>query len=121
MPCSNKAHLRKQELNWPEQANFLIPFFRPKKTHCARQQQITVNDGETMAFEKAKKLNYVVMGSGFAVAAAGVAVYLHGTELAGVLLSIAGVSLLIVTFTVSNLFFKIKMMEMHENRKMNEK
>ncbi|MCL2032662.1 MAG: hypothetical protein FWH45_01480 [Methanomassiliicoccaceae archaeon] len=62
------------------------------------------------------------MAIGLIAAAAGVAVYFMSSKLAGVLLMVAGISVLIITWTIAGVFFQIKMREEYKERKrMNEK
>ena len=70
-----------------------------------------------MAFEKERRYNNIVMAVGFIAAAAGLIAYFMLNKSAGIALLIIGVALLIITFSISNALFKIKMIEMMKNRK----
>jgi hypothetical protein len=69
-------------------------------------------------FEKERKINYIMMAAGAASAAAGAAVYfLTSHHMIGISLMIAGAAVLVITFSISNVFFRIDMMEMMEKRR----
>ena len=70
-----------------------------------------------MAFEKEKKINNIVMVIGAAAAVAGLAVLFAVSLVAGILILMVGTALLVISFSVSNVFYKIKMIELLENRK----
>ncbi|MCL1979443.1 MAG: hypothetical protein FWG60_04730 [Methanomassiliicoccaceae archaeon] len=57
------------------------------------------------------------MAVGVLSVAAGSMIYFTSNKTAGVLLLIIGVSLFVITFSISNVFFKINMIETMENRK----
>jgi len=57
------------------------------------------------------------MAAGMALAAAGAAVYfLTAHHSAGILLMIAGIAALVVTFSISNVFFKIDVIDQMNER-----
>jgi uncharacterized membrane protein HdeD (DUF308 family) len=72
-----------------------------------------------LAFEKEKKMNNLVIVMGVISSAAGLAVYFMTAHKAtGILILIVGVSLLVISLTISNIFFRIRMAELlGENRK----
>jgi len=70
-----------------------------------------------LAFEKERRYNNIVMAVGFIAAAVGLIAYFMLNKSAGIALLIIGVALLIITFSISNALFKIKMIEMMKNRK----
>ena len=57
------------------------------------------------------------MALGFAAAAAGLVLYFIGSRMAGVLLLIAGISILVIAWKVSDIIFKVEMKELSKNRK----
>lgn len=54
---------------------------------------------------------------GAAAAVAGLAVLFAVSLVAGILILMVGTALLVISFSVSNVFYKIKMIELLENRK----
>jgi len=76
-----------------------------------------MREGDTLALEKQKRLNNAAMAAGFAMVAAGIAVYFLLSVLGGVLLAIAGITVLMITLRVADVFFKMKMIESQEERK----
>ena len=67
--------------------------------------------GVSLAYEKEKRINYLVMAAGIVSAAVGIILYFSGHATAGILALIAGISVLVITLTVYNVLFKIDMME----------
>jgi membrane protein implicated in regulation of membrane protease activity len=80
---------------------------------CSRLEK----SGDLLAYEKEKKLTYVVMALGFAAIAAGVAIYLTSSKMAGALLAIIGLVFVMITGRIADMFFKLKTIEEYENRK----
>ena len=74
-----------------------------------------------MAFEKEKKMNALAMAAGVILAAAGLIIYFTFSKIAGILLLIAGVAIFVITMSISSVFYRIKMIELFEGRKMNNK
>ena len=74
-----------------------------------------------MAFEKERRYNNIMMAVGLIAAAAGLIVLFTVSRTAGVLVLIIGVALLVISFSISNALYKIKMMEFFENRKKQNK
>ena len=58
-----------------------------------------------------------MMAVGFIAAAAGLIVYFLLSRSAGVALLIIGVALLVISFSISNVFYKIKVLDMMKQRK----
>ena len=74
-----------------------------------------------MAFEKERRYNNIMMAVGLIAAAAGLIILFTVSRTAGVLVLIIGVALLVISFSISNALYKIKMMEFFENRKKQNK
>jgi len=75
-----------------------------------------------LAFEKERRNNNIMMTAGAIAAVAGAVVLFTVNRAAGVLILIVGISLLVIGFSVSNVLYKIKMVELFEGRnKSNEK
>jgi type IV secretory pathway TrbD component len=70
-----------------------------------------------LAFEKEKKINILIMAAGAVAAVVGIAVYLYASRLGGVVISLIGLSLLVIGFTIQGVFYKMKMMEILSNNK----
>jgi len=71
---------------------------------------------DLLAFEKEIRNNRIIMVLGIIAAAAGVAVAFTFSRSAGILILIIGVALLVISFSISNVFFKLKMIERLEGR-----
>ncbi|MDR1404007.1 MAG: hypothetical protein LBJ20_00330 [Candidatus Methanoplasma sp.] len=75
-----------------------------------------------MAFEKEKRINRLVMLAGLVTTASGVLVCFAMSVLAGIIILIPGISLLAASWTIYNVFYKMKMKEIMEKRmKTNER
>jgi len=74
-----------------------------------------------LAFEKERRYNNIMMAVGLIAAAAGLIILFTVSRTAGVLVLIIGVALLVISFSISNALYKIKMMEFFENRKKQNK
>ena len=67
--------------------------------------------GVSLAYEKEKRINYLVMAVGIVSSAAGIILYFSGHATAGILVLVAGISVLLITLTVYDVLFKIDIME----------
>lgn len=70
-----------------------------------------------MAFEKEKRNNNILMASGAIIAAVGLLLYFLDHPTAGVLVLILGVSMVVISWSISSVFYKIQMKELMESRK----
>jgi uncharacterized membrane protein HdeD (DUF308 family) len=70
-----------------------------------------------MAFAKEKRINNIMILAGLIAAASGLVIWFAANKTAGVIVFIVGLSLLLIGWTISGVFYRIKMMELMENRK----
>ena len=70
-----------------------------------------------MAFEKQKRNNKIMMAIGIVLAVIGFAAYAAVSWVIGILLMILGVAIIVITFSISNVFYRIEMKELLENKK----
>ena len=69
-----------------------------------------------MVLEKEKRNNMILMIAGAVIALSGLILYTVDLKIAGVLILILGVAMLIISWKISDLMFKLKMIE-HQNAK----
>jgi len=70
-----------------------------------------------LAFEKQKRNNKIMMAIGIVLAVIGFAAYAAVSWVIGILLMILGVAIIVITFSISNVFYRIEMKELLENKK----
>lgn len=69
-----------------------------------------------MTLEKERSRNTLLLVSGAAAACIGFMIYLIGHTLIGILILIAGISMLMIGWSVSNFFFRMDMKDLFENK-----
>jgi fatty acid desaturase len=81
------------------------------------QREIRTSEVNPVGFERERKLNLIAMAVGVILAAAGFILYFFVSGAGGILFMIAGVAILVITVTISGVFYKVDMIELLENRK----
>jgi len=74
-----------------------------------------------LAFEKERRNNNIMMAAGVIAAAAGLAVFFTLSRAAGIVMLIIGIALLVISFSISNVLYKVRMVELFEGRKKTNK
>ena len=64
-----------------------------------------------MAFEREKRINTVMTVVGGLLALSGLMVYFMEMKVAGIVLMVFGAAILMISWTISGLFFKLRMRE----------
>ncbi len=70
-----------------------------------------------MVFEKEKRNNNIAMAAGIILAIAGLCLYFLNYQLAGVLVLILGIAIVMISWSISNVFYRIRMKELMDSRK----
>jgi len=70
-----------------------------------------------LALEKQRRNNKIMMAIGVIVAVIGFAAYFKVGQMAGVLLMILGAAIVVITSSISGIFYRIEMKELLDKRK----
>jgi len=73
--------------------------------------------GGLLTFEKERRNNYILMAMGIIMVVAGGVMLFYVSRAGGIVVMSIGIALLVISMAISNIFFRISMIELLEKRK----